>query len=32
MGSTPYESVAKLKYMGTTLTIKIPFMKKLRGD
>jgi hypothetical protein len=27
-----FESVAKFKYLGTTLTIKIVYMKRLRAD
>jgi len=32
IGNKPFERVEQLKYMRTTLKIKIPFMGKLRAD
>jgi hypothetical protein len=32
IGNESFETVERFKYLGTTLTIKIPSMKKLRAD
>jgi hypothetical protein len=32
IGNKSFETVKQFKYLGTTLTIKIPFMEKLRAD